>query len=69
LQKAAVIVFRDVCEERRTGAMMFAKGDTHADFRRFSKSIFFEQDKLTKNDYVIVCGDFGIWDKSSREKY
>lgn len=49
--------------------MMFATGDTHADFRRFDKSIFFEQDKLTKNDYVIVCGDFGIWDNSSRENY
>ena len=49
--------------------MIFATGDTHGDFRRFGKNIFFEQDRLSKNDYVVVCGDFGIWDNSARENY
>ncbi len=44
---------------------IFITGDTHADFERFKKEIFYEQTELTKNDYVIVCGDFGgIWDGS-----
>lgn len=44
--------------------MIFVTGDTHGtldvgklDTKRFSK-----QKELTKNDYVIICGDFGaIW--------
>lgn len=24
---------------------------------------------MTKDDYVIICGDFGIWDNSNREEY
>ena len=24
---------------------------------------------MTKDDYVIVLGDFGIWDNSKRENY
>lgn len=40
--------------------MTFVTGDTHGDFRRFGKDIFFEQDRLVKDDYVIICGDFGI---------
>ena len=49
--------------------MIFATDDTHGDFRRFGKNIFFEQDKLLKDDYVVVCGDFGIWDNSARENH
>ena len=38
--------------------MIFLTGDTHADFSRFIDEIFPIQSELTKNDYVIVCGDF-----------
>ncbi len=49
---------------------IFITGDTHADFERFKKDIFYEQAELTKNDYVIICGDFGgLWDGSPRECY
>lgn len=41
--------------------MIYITGDTHGDFRRFSTDSFPEQKGLTKSDYVIVCGDFGIW--------
>lgn len=53
--------------------MVFVTGDTHADFLRFSAKNFPEQKDMTKDDYVIICGDFGgIWDyeiSSLREAY
>ena len=48
---------------------IFITGDTHADFRRFSSEVFPEQKEMTKDDYVIVCGDFGIWDESENQRY
>lgn len=52
--------------------MIFLTGDTHADFSRFIDEIFPIQSELTKNDYVIVCGDFGgVWNyygETNREK-
>ena len=42
--------------------MIYITGDTHGDFRRFSKRIFPEQNEMTKEDYVIIAGDFGgVW--------
>ena len=49
--------------------MIYITGDTHADFRRFNTRNFPEQRGITKDDYVIVCGDFGIWDGSRRENH
>lgn len=40
--------------------MIFITGDTHADVRRFNHNNFPEQSEMTKDDYVIVCGDFGL---------
>lgn len=48
---------------------IFITGDTHGDFTRFKKSVFYEQTALTKEDFVMVCGDFGIWDNSPSERY
>lgn len=52
--------------------MIFVTGDTHADFGRFATKAWREQKKLTRDDYVIVCGDFGgVWDfafSSKQEK-
>lgn len=45
-------------------------GDTHGDWmNRLKVDSFPEQKELTKNDFIIICGDFGIWDNSKREKY
>ena len=42
--------------------MIYITGDTHSDFRRFSRRVFPEQADMTKEDYVIIAGDFGgIW--------
>lgn len=50
--------------------MIYLTGDTHGDWmNRLKMDSFPEQKEMTKDDYVIVCGDFGIWDNSNREKY
>ena len=38
--------------------MIYVTGDCHADFTRFNTKIFPEQYEMTKDDYVIICGDF-----------
>lgn len=44
--------------------MIYITGDCHHNFMRFDMSIFPEQKKMTKEDYVIICGDFGgVWDQ------
>ena len=44
--------------------MIYITGDCHADFTRFNTENFPEQEEMTKNDYVIICGDFGgVWNK------
>ena len=51
--------------------MIFITGDCHQNFGRFNASIFPEQNEMTKEDYVIICGDFGgVWskDKESNEE-
>lgn len=47
--------------------MIFVTGDTHADFHKFSKEAFPEQSGMTKEDFVIICGDFGIWHPDASE--
>ena len=48
--------------------MIYVTGDTHGDFERFREDIFPEQKTMTKDDYMIICGDFGgVWDNSKRE--
>lgn len=38
---------------------IFITGDAHGNFTRFEKKIFYEQSELTKEDCVIITGDFG----------
>ncbi len=52
--------------------MIYITGDTHipVDIQKLSTKRFPEQKEMTKNDYVIICGDFGgVWDGSNEEKY
>jgi hypothetical protein len=51
---------------------IYLTGDIHGDPRRLSMLGFPEQKELTKEDYVIILGDFGlVWDnvESREEKY
>ncbi|MFF2154460.1 metallophosphoesterase family protein [Paenibacillus chitinolyticus] len=53
--------------------MIYITGDIHGTISvgsRFNKRNFPEQKSLTKKDYVIVAGDFGlIWDGSREDQY
>ena len=50
--------------------MIFVTGDTHTDWMsRLNSDAFPEGRTMTKDDYVIVCGDFGIWHDTNEEHY
>ena len=49
--------------------MIFITGDIHGsqDIHKLSQSCFSSQYELTRSDYVIICGDFGLlWKKDSK---
>ena len=52
--------------------MIYITGDTHSDFSRFTEENFPIQSEMTKDDYIIICGDFGgVWtfeEECRREK-
>ena len=49
--------------------MIYITGDCHQNFERFHASIFPEQEEMTKDDFVIICGDFGgVWNKDCEDK-
>lgn len=52
--------------------MIYITGDCHSDFSKFETDKFPMQTEMTKDDYVIICGDFGgIWsyeEESNQEK-
>ena len=43
--------------------MIYVTGDTHGDFSRLRDDV-----PMQKDDTLIICGDFGIWDNSAREQ-
>ncbi len=52
--------------------MIFITGDTHIpiDIHKLSSKRFPQQKSMTKDDHLIICGDFGgVWDGSREEKY
>lgn len=52
--------------------MIYVTGDIHGDIdiHKLNTQNFPEQSNLTKDDYVIICGDFGlVWDDSNYCKY
>lgn len=50
--------------------MVYITGDTHAEFKRFSTKAFPEQKEMTRDDFVIICGDFGgVWSDNTYERY
>lgn len=49
--------------------MIYITGDCHSNFERFNTRNFPEQKEMTKDDYVIICGDFGgVWNKDGESK-
>jgi predicted phosphodiesterase len=49
--------------------MIYVTGDTHGDYSRFSSKNFPEQRTMTKSDFVLVLGDFGIWADSPEQRW
>lgn len=52
--------------------MLYLTGDTHIpnDIHKLSTGCFPEMKNMTKDDYVLICGDFGgVWDNSSEDLY
>lgn len=52
--------------------MIFLTGDIHGglDIHKLSARYFDVQTGLTRSDYLIICGDFGLlWDGSNEEKF
>lgn len=49
--------------------MIFVTGDCHANWSKFSTYNFPEQKEMTRDDFVIVCGDFGVWHDDNEERY
>ena len=48
--------------------MICVTGDTHGNFLRFQSEYFPEQAGMTKDDMVIIAGDFGgVWFGDSRD--
>lgn len=48
---------------------IYVTGDMHRRYTRFNVARFPLQKKLDKEDYVIVCGDFGlIWDNPQNDE-
>ena len=48
--------------------MIYITGDIHGDPFRLSTDVFPEQKEMTKDDYVIICGDFGvIWQQKKNK--
>lgn len=49
--------------------MIYITGDCHSDFQRFNTRNFPEQKGMTKEDLVIICGDFGgVWNRGEENK-
>lgn len=49
--------------------MIYITGDCHGSFERLNTRNFPEQKEMTKEDYVIICGDFGaVWNKEKESK-
>lgn len=56
-------------KSRKGAAMIYITGDCHRNYERFNTRNFPEQKEMTKEDYVIICGDFGgVWDKEKESK-
>ena len=49
--------------------MLYAIGDAHGGFQRFTRENFPEQVNMTREDYVLICGDCSVvWDGGERDR-
>lgn len=56
--------------EATTPARIYITGDCHADFSRFATKRFPEQKEMSRDDTMIICGDFGgVWYDDEDERH
>ena len=56
-------------DKRQVVMAVWITGDIHGNPQRFSTDNFPEQKEMTKDDVVIILGDFGlVWDYSGENK-
>ena len=49
--------------------MIYITGDCHSEFQKFNTENFPEQKNMNKDDFVIICGDFGgVWHKDEESQ-
>ena len=48
--------------------MVYVTGDCHGEYSKFDEDMFPDQSDMTRDDFVIVCGDFGIWNDLEDER-
>ena len=49
---------------------IYITGDTHGDFQRFGSKYFPQQKEMSREEYVVIAGDFGgLWDGSQKDQY
>ena len=47
-----------------------SSSDTHGGFQRFGSKYFPQQTQMGRNDYMIICGDFGgLWDGGQKDQH
>lgn len=61
------MIFRRFQEGKQE--VIYITGDCHAEYRKFNKCTFPKQLEMTKDDYIIVCGDFGIWKEDKEQGF
>lgn len=49
--------------------MVYVTGDCHGNFQRFGMRYLPGQKAMDRDDYIIVCGDFGFWSDTPEEEY
>ncbi len=49
--------------------MLYVTGDTHSEYGRFNSKAFPAGKELTKDDVVLILGDFGLWHDMSSERH
>ena len=58
---------RNTKEECNT---IFLTGDTHGDFQQLGNKHLPQCKEMTRDDYVIICGDFGgLWAGNAHDRY
>ena len=48
--------------------MVWITGDCHGQYDKFSLANFPQQQDMTREDTVLVCGDFGVWHDCEEER-